>query len=113
MTEKLQLVLFIVAMGLAAAGVFWWGERWTRKNETLDKLDRLDRWERAWQEHDRWLALSSPEAELVLRNLKAQVDGRALDVCWPPSKSGPWSHAQLREVLKVRAASIGEQETQP
>lgn len=102
MAEKYQIALFLVAMALASIGVLLWGERWTLKNQLADAQDRLDRWERAWQDHDRWLALSSPEAELVLRNLKAQVNGKALDVCWPPSEKGPWSHAQLREVLRTR-----------
>jgi hypothetical protein len=69
------------------------------------ELARLERWERAWQEHDKWLALSSPEAELVLRNLKAHVDGKALNVCWPPSKSGPWEISRLREVLRTRGVT--------
>ena len=102
MPEKYQLALFIGAMAACAIGVFLWGERWTLKNRLADAQERLERWERAWQEHDKWLALSSPEAELVLRNLKAQVKGEALDVCWPPSKSGPWEISRLREVLNTR-----------
>lgn len=63
------------------------------------ELARLQRWEQTWAEYDRWLALS-PEAEMVLRNMRAQVDGKALSLNWPPSKDGPWEISRLREVLK-------------
>ena len=112
MTEKFQLALFIFALALAAGGVLVLGERWVLKNRLADTEEALQRWRLAWSEHDRWLALASPEIELVLRNLKAQADGKALDVCWPPSATGPWSHAQLREVLEARAAAAPQAKEQ-
>jgi hypothetical protein len=103
MSNNAQLALFIGAMFAGGIGVLLWGERLRLKDRLAETEDELQRWKRAWRDHDRWLALTHPGIELVLTNLRQQAEGKhPLDVCWPPSKTGPWEVSRLREVLKTR-----------
>lgn len=73
-------------------------KRWIARKE----IEKLHRYSATWQQYRRWLA-EFPEIAIVLDNFEAEVNGKkSLNICWPPSETGPWSVSNLRDILRQR-----------
>jgi hypothetical protein len=69
--------------------------------ENSQAVAELHAWRSRTQLYIRWLS-EFQDIETVLENLRSDVEGACLDVCTPPSPTGPWDVQGLRTVLRER-----------
>ena len=72
---------------------------WLKWKIAGKELEELHRWRCKTDEYWRWLAEFYPIA-LTLENLREEVAGRPLNICYPPGDARPWSADNLRYQLR-------------
>ncbi len=85
---------------------------WLKRKIAPKEMAELERWRVEWEEYRRWLA----EFELVavaLDNLRAEVEGKALDACHPPGEKGPWIIGGLRDRMRAFASNDSHRNSAP
>lgn len=81
--------------------MIWQFREWLKWRLAGEEIRELVRWRVTWSTYYRWL-VEFPELEEVLANMRAEVDGEALDAGTPPSQDGPWTIEGLRERARNR-----------
>lgn len=78
---------------------------WLKRLVAGKELDELHARRTIAAQYRHYLA-EFPDIALVLENMDTEASGTAvLNIGWPPSKIGPWSLENLREILRRKRAA--------
>lgn len=69
------------------------------RHKSDEHFQELERWRVTCAKYEIWLSEFS-EIATVLRNLRSEASGDALDASWPPMGKGPWTIDGLRQAIR-------------